>query len=96
VTVGSDFTITGITPAAYNGTFTAITGTTGSTLVYRLPLSGTPGAGTVFGTLVAGGGAVPIRSILEINIGNSMIVSYNTTTGFATWNRSGSAAVVLL
>jgi hypothetical protein len=95
VTVGSDFTITGVTPAAYNGTFTALAGTTGSTLVYALPLASTPGAGTAFGTLVAGGGALNVR-VLETQIGNSMTVSYDPVTGFATWNRSGSAATILI
>jgi len=95
VAVGSDFTITGVTPSAYNGTFTAITGTTGSTIVYALPLASTPGAGSAFGTLVAGGGALNVR-VLETQIGNSMTVSYDPVTGFATWNRSGSAATILI
>lgn len=93
VSVGSDVTFTGITPAAYNGTFTAITGTSGSTIVVALPLASTPGSGTVFGTLVAGGGALACK-VLDVAIGNSMTVSYNSTTGFATWNRAGSVAVI--
>lgn len=95
VAVGSDFTITGVTPAAYNGTFTALAGTAGSSLVYALPLAATPGAGTAFGTLVAGGGALNVR-VLETQIGNSMTVSFDPVTGFATWNRSGSAATILI
>lgn len=95
LSVGSDFTVTGITPAAYNGTFKAITGTTGSTIVYLLPLASTPGAGSAFGTLVAGGGALPC-SVLDIQNTNCQTVTYNTTTGFATWNYNGSAAVILI
>jgi hypothetical protein len=48
---GQWFTITGVTPIGYNGTWQALSGTTGSTLVYANPT--TLGAGTLFGTLVA-------------------------------------------
>ena len=95
LSVGTDFTITGITPTAYNGTFKAITGTTGSTIVYALPLASTPGAGTAFGTLVAGGGALNVK-VLDIESSNSMTVTYNSTTGYATWNYAGSVAVILI
>ena len=95
VAVGDDFTITGVTPSAYNGTWTAITGTTGSTLKYLLPASTTPGSGTAFGTLVAGGGALNVE-ILDVQIGNSRTVSWNSTTNVATWNYSGSAAIIKL
>ena len=49
---GNVFTISGCAPAAYNGTFTALAGTTGSTLVWAL--SSNPGAESALGTLVAG------------------------------------------
>lgn len=91
VTVGGDFTIAGETPSGYNGTFKAIAGTTGSTLIAELPVD--PGASTVQGTLVAGGGALPVK-VLDINVGNSMTVVYDPITGFATWNRAGSCAVI--
>lgn len=51
VTVGATFTISGMTPSGYNGSFVAITGTTGSTLVAALATD--PGTATVMGTLVA-------------------------------------------
>lgn len=35
--------------------------------------------------------ALPVK-ILAIQIGNSYTVSYNSSTGFATWNASGSSA----
>jgi hypothetical protein len=91
VAVGDDFTVAGMTPNAYNGNFTAVAGTTGSTLKYAL--ANDPGASTVMGTLVAGGGALPCK-VLNVQIGNSMTVDYDPTTGFATWNRSGSAALI--
>ena len=51
VLVGQWFTISGCTPAGYNGTFQAQAGTTGTTLVYNL--SSNPGTQTVLGTLQA-------------------------------------------
>lgn len=47
---GDYFTISGCTPTAYNGTFLALPGTSGTTLVYGL--SSDPGVETVLGTLV--------------------------------------------
>jgi hypothetical protein len=91
VSVGSDFTISGMVPAGYNGVFTAITGTTGSTLVAALAVN--PGIETTYGTLVAGGGALAVK-ILDIQIGNCLVPSYNLTTGALTWNRNGNAAVI--
>lgn len=48
---GQTVAITGCTPAGYNGTFVALPGTTGSTLIYALPVN--PGSETALGTLVA-------------------------------------------
>lgn len=51
VVAGQYFSISGCTPAAYNGTFLALPGTTGSTLIYNALTA--PGAESVLGTLVA-------------------------------------------
>jgi hypothetical protein len=48
---GQFFTLSGSTPAGWNGTFLALPGTTGSTLVWSSPTN--PGTETGFGTLVA-------------------------------------------
>lgn len=48
---GNVFTISGCAPIGYNGTFTALAGTTGSTLVWALAAN--PGVETTLGTLVA-------------------------------------------
>jgi hypothetical protein len=50
VAVGQWFQIAGCTPSGYNGWRQAVTGTTGSTLVYAV--SADPGAESVLGTLV--------------------------------------------
>jgi hypothetical protein len=91
--VGQDITIAGEIPAGYNGDFTTIAGTTGSTIVVAMPVN--PGASTTQGTLVAGGGALPVR-VIDIEIGNSMTVSQPDANGNVSWNRSGSCAVVIL
>jgi len=93
VDVGGSFTISGSTPAAYNGTYVAITGTATDTLVAVKLVD--PGSSTVLGTLKAGGGALPCR-ILRVQASNCMIVDYDSETGFATWDRDGAAAIILI
>lgn len=53
--------------------------------------------GTIAGTILvqAGTGILPVK-LLSLNIGNSMTVDYNPLTGFITWNRSGTTAVILI
>lgn len=83
--------------ASLNGTFTALAGTTGSTIVYNAGAGA--GAATITGgSVTLGSGsdvALPVK-VLDIDVGNSMVPSYDPVTGFVTWNRSGSAAVILL
>lgn len=91
IAVGSVFTVTGMVPAAYNGTFVALAGTATDQLVYAL--ADDPGADTVQGQVEAGGGALPCK-ILEVQADNNMTVDYDSTTGFATWDRDGCAALI--
>lgn len=60
VVPGNWFTISGCTPAGYNGTFLALTGTTASTLVYAVPtsLASMSGYGTLQASLY-GNAAIP-------------------------------------
>jgi hypothetical protein len=46
---GSTVQVVGMTPSAYNGTYTAIAGTTGNTII--VPMASNPGAATVFGAV---------------------------------------------
>lgn len=57
--------------------------------------SGAFTAGAQAGTIVLNqpNGALPVK-VLQINVGNSKVVVYSATTGFATWNNSGSAALI--
>lgn len=83
--------------ASLNGTFTALAGTTGSTVVYNAGAG--LGAATITGgslTLGSGASSALLVKILNVNIGNSMVVQYDPVTGAATWNRSGSCALILL
>ncbi len=54
-------------------------------------------AGAQSGTIILNQsvGALSVK-ILEFNIGNSMIVSYDSVNNLVKWNRSGSAAVILI
>jgi hypothetical protein len=94
VAVGEWFTISGMVPVGYNGTYKAITGTAGSTLVAANTTN--PGASTTQGTLVAGGGALPIREVKAIHASNCMTVVFDPVTGFATWNRNDACAIIQL
>lgn len=57
--------------------------------------SGAIATGALTGTIVLnyGTGALPVK-IVDIDSGNSMTVSYNPTTGAATWNRQGYTALI--
>lgn len=78
--------------AAINGQFTLLAGTTGSTLVYAIAPSLTL---TITGATLGTGAALPVE-VLDVQDTNCMTVSYDSGTGFATWNRNGAAAVILI
>lgn len=98
-TAGDDINITGVvstgaTTDGYNGAFVVVS-TTSTTIVVTAVRAASPGTYSSGGSVIAGGGALACK-VLDFNVGNSMTVSYDSTTGFATWNRSGSAAVILI
>lgn len=62
---GQYFTVAGVTPAGYNGTFLALPGTTASTLVYAVPAA--LGAESVLGTLLASLYASPGIGLAEFS-----------------------------
>ena len=59
--------------------------------------SGAIATGALTGTLVlnAGTGLLAVK-VLAVEIGNSMTVNYNAVTGFYTWNRADSCALILI
>jgi hypothetical protein len=80
--------------ASLDGTFTS-TYASGSVVKYNAGAG--LGASTITGgSLTLGSGAsviLPVK-LLQVNIGNSMTVDYDDVTKLATWNRTGSAAVI--
>jgi hypothetical protein len=96
--VGDTVDISGVTGtgnAYVNGTQTVVAYT--SSTQFSILVAAPSGAisGLTGGSLVYGGGALPVR-VLDVQVGNSMTVNYSSTTGFATWNRSGTTALILI
>jgi hypothetical protein len=78
-----------------NGAWVVV-GTPSSTVVtVAAPAAANAGAYTSGGTIAAGGGPLAVR-VLEVAPGNSMTVDYDPTTGFATWDRTGTVAIILI
>ncbi|CEU81800.1 hypothetical protein F0422_20300 [Salmonella enterica] len=95
--VGGYADITGAAPAAYNGIVQVLSVPTATTFTFT-PVSVPAGNATTQGTVGAAkvqDVALPVK-IIEMQMGNSKTVSYDSATGFATWNDSGNAAVILL
>ena len=83
---------TGGTGVGYNGNYVVVS-VTSSTLVVTFAAASSPGTYSSGGTIAAGGGALPV-SVLDIQTANCQTVTYNATTGFATWNYNGACAVI--
>lgn len=98
--VGDTFNVSGATntgtggAAAVNGNFVINTWTDTTHFTFLLPAAAGV-IGTIAGTIVinVGTGALSVK-IIYVSIGNSLVVNYNAATGFATWNTSGSIAVI--
>ena len=93
VVAGDDVAFTGFNYAALNQSWTVLSVSTNTITVQAL--TGLGSLSITGGTMLAGGGAVNVE-IIEIQIGNSMTIAYDPTTGFATWNRNGSVAIALI
>lgn len=89
--VMSAFTGTGFSQLA--GTQTATVGTAGSTL--NIVASSALTSITFTAATVSNGTALPVR-VLDVQSGNSQTVDYDSVSGFATWNRNGTTAVILV
>jgi hypothetical protein len=102
ITVGSVVDISGVVntggtgTGVFNGTYEVTAVVAGTSLTVAFPAASSPGTYASGGTVAAGGGALPIRGVLQLNQGGSMTVNFNAATGFATWNYAGTAAVILL
>lgn len=85
---------TGGTGVGYNGQKVVVS-TTSSTIVVTDAASASPGTYSSGGQVDAGGGALNVR-VLDVQNSNAMTVDYDPVTGFATWNRNGAAALILI
>jgi hypothetical protein len=100
--VGDLVTISGATntgtggAGAVNGTFAVAAFTDNQHFTLAMPAA-TGVIGTIAGTILANYNnvALPVK-ILQVQIGNSKTVLFNPATGFANWNPSGAAAVILI
>jgi hypothetical protein len=98
INAGDVIEVTGVvsTGAAgvFNGEFVVVSITSTTIVVVQLAAAN-PGTYSSGGSVGAGGGALPVR-VLDVSIGNSMTVNYDPVTGFATWNRQGDVAIILI
>jgi hypothetical protein len=88
VQMGQSFQISGVTPLGYNGTFTALTGTTDKTLVYALDTN--PGPATVLGgagsplwadTFMGGDGSGPNDRVMRGPFAYNPLTAISWTSG---------------
>lgn len=94
---GDDINVTGVistggTGVGFNGAFVVVSVDATHVVVTQAAAS-SPGTYSSAGTIVAGGGALAV-SVLDVQATNCMVVSYDSVTGFATWNYNGAAAVI--
>lgn len=100
IAAGQYITLSGAVPADYNGTYYVTSVPTTTTLTF-VPATVPSGAATTQATVAAPNAAaiaaftLPVK-VLSIQSGNSKTVSYNSTTGFLTWNDADTCALVLL
>lgn len=91
-TTGISVVIENAVPDEYNGEY-VITVTGATTFTYVL--ADDPGSETTPGDVKALGGAIPCR-ILNVNVGNSKVLVWDADELTATWNTSGSCALILI
>jgi hypothetical protein len=96
---GDSVTLSGLTGtgafASLDGTWTALAGTTGSTVVLQGPVGA--GAATITGGSATVGGAASQAlavKVLDVQATNCEVVTYAASTGFANWDFNGSCAVI--
>lgn len=97
LTAGQYVKISGVAPSEYNGAVVVLSVPSATTFTYTTATA-PGGAATTQGTI----GAVTLSDItlpvkvLAVETGNSKTVTYDSSTGFLTWNNNDSCALVLL
>lgn len=84
----------GASTGAFNGNWPVVS-LTSTTIVVAVPAAATIGTYASGGTVVAGGGALPV-SVLDVQPTGNMTVSYSPVTGAATYNYNGACALIQL
>ena len=87
--------VTGTGASLVNGTQVVTSYTSATSFSFQVTAaSGAIATGALSGTILLnyGTGALNVK-VLDV-VSNSMTVSYSTVTGFATWNRSGTCALI--
>ena len=92
---GTYVNVSGLVGGAVNGNWPVVTTTTSGTIVELQVTKGLGSLSLTGGTLAAGGGALACQ-VLDIQTSNCQVVSYDSNTGFATWNFNGACAVILI
>ena len=86
---------TGGTGGSFNGSWTVVSISATHIIVSAAAASGYYGTYTSGGTVLAGGGALAV-TVLDIQPSGCMVVNYNASTGYTTWNYNGAAAIIQL
>ena len=99
---GTYISVSGITGsgagvASLAGDFPLVTTTTSGTILELQCATGLVASafGATSAVIAAGGGALPVK-VLQIDASRSMTVNYSATNKTASWNYSGTVAVILL
>jgi hypothetical protein len=90
--------VTGTGASLVNGDQTVLGFTDSQHFTFQVvAASGAIATGALGGTILLnyGTGALNVQ-VLDVEIGNSGTVNYSAQTGFATWNRTGSCAIILI
>lgn len=83
--------LTGTGASQLDGEYIAQVGTTGTTLVFSATSGYT--ITSITGGTLATGGILPV-DVLDVQSTNCMTVSFNSATGFATWNYNACCALI--
>lgn len=86
---------TGGTGVGYNGNFTVVSVPDSTHLIVAQPSASSPGTYSSGGSIAAAGGALKCK-VLEVMDTNCETVTYNATTGYATYNFNGACAIIQL
>jgi len=92
LTTGNYATISGAAPIGFNVSGPVVVT---NTTTFSIAAPNNPGTLTTPGVVYSGLGGFK-ATLVDVNAGNSSVIVYNSTTGNASWNNSGNAALILI